>query len=64
MSKEINIAEGIVGTIASITLAIPLYHEEIEFIIRIMSGIFSISAGIFTMIAMYKKIKKYGNDNL
>jgi len=59
------IVEGVVGTIASITLAIPMYHEEIEFILRIMSGICSVSAGVFTMIAMYKKIKKYnGNNNI
>jgi len=66
MRNETNmVVEGVVGTIASVTLAIPMYHEEIEFAIRILSGLCSVTAGVFTMVAMYKKIKKYnGNDNL
>lgn len=58
------VMDGVVGTIASVTLAIPMYHEEIEFIVRILSGACSITAGAFTIVAMYKKIKKYGNNNL
>lgn len=58
------VMDGVVGTIASVTLAIPMYHEEIEFILRILSGACSITAGAFTIVAMYKKIKKYGNNNL
>lgn len=58
------VMDGVVGTIASVTLAIPMYHEEIEFLLRILSGVCSITAGVFTIVAMYKKIKKYGNNNL
>lgn len=66
MKHESNmIVEGVLGTIASVTLAIPMYHEEIEFAIRILSGLCSVVAGAFTIVAMYKKIKKYnGNNNL
>lgn len=56
------IVEGIVGTVASVTLAIPMYHEEIEFAIRILSGVCSITAGAFTIVAMYSKIQKYKKD--
>lgn len=58
-----NVVEGVVGTIASVFLAIPMYHEEIEFAIRVCSGLLSCTAGLFTIVAMYNKIKKYKNGN-
>lgn len=59
-----DIATGIAGTLCSVTLAIPVYHEEIEFTIKVMSGLLSGVAACFTIVAMYHKIKKYGNNNL
>lgn len=62
-----DIAEGVVGTISCVMLSLPMYHEEIEFYLKVCSGLLSILAGAFTIVAMYNKIQKYknnGNNNI